>query len=166
MAGLIVALLLAAGAAQAGAPAMLRPVAAARPGACGACALHLAPPLLALQVSSPYGLRTDPVSKRRRFHHGIDYAAPAGTPIHAARDGTIEVIEGRPGFGFYVRLRHAGGVETGYGHLLRFMPGLRRGSVLRRGDVIGFVGATGRATGAHLHYEVIVGGRQVDPSGG
>ena len=97
------------------------------------------------------------------FHAGVDLAAPDGTPVHAAQDGTVEVMEGVGHFGFCVRLRHDHGVETEYAHMLHFMPGLHRGSVIRRGDVIGFVGATGRATGAHLHYEVLVNGAPVDP---
>jgi murein DD-endopeptidase MepM/ murein hydrolase activator NlpD len=120
-------------------------------------------PLKNLAVSSPYGMRINPALRVRLFHRGVDYAAPVGTPVYAAQDGVVEMMEGRRNFGFYVRMSHGAGVETGYAHLLRFMPGLHRGSVLRRGDVIGFVGATGLATGAHLHFEVLVQGQPVDP---
>lgn len=120
-------------------------------------------PLGRLQVSSSYGLRMHPLAKRELFHHGIDYVAPLGTPIRAAQDGQIKEMRGRPGFGYVVRMRHGHGVETVYGHLLKFMPGLKTGSVVRRGDVIGFVGSTGRSTGAHLHFEVLANGQQIDP---
>lgn len=124
----------------------------------------LGKPLKTLAVSSPYGMRVNPALRRRLFHRGVDYAAPVGTPVYAAQDGVVEMMEGRRNFGFYVRMGHAAGVETGYAHMLRFMPGLHHGSVLRKGDVIGFVGATGLATGTHLHYEVLVHGQTVDPA--
>lgn len=120
-------------------------------------------PLGRLQVSSSYGLRMHPLAKRELFHHGIDYVAPMGTPIRAAQDGQIKEMRGRPGFGYVVRMRHSHGVETVYGHMLKFMPGLKKDSVVRRGDIIGFVGSTGRSTGAHLHFEVLADGKQVDP---
>jgi murein DD-endopeptidase MepM/ murein hydrolase activator NlpD len=124
----------------------------------------LAPPLLHMTVTSPFGWRMHPVYKRRMFHRGVDYGAPDGTPVYAAQDGLIEVMAGRGRAGFYVKMHHAEGIETAYAHLLRFMPGLRRGSFIRRGDILGFVGKTGDATGPHLHYEVIVNGIQVDPT--
>jgi len=127
------------------------------------CLAGLGKPLKNLAISSPYGMRVNPALRVRLFHRGVDYAAPAGTPVYAAQDGVVEMMEGRRNYGFYVRMGHAAGVETGYAHLLRFMPGLHHGSVLRKGDVIGFVGATGLATGTHLHYEVLVHGQPIDP---
>jgi len=127
------------------------------------CLAGLGKPLRNLAISSPYGMRINPALKVRLFHRGVDYAAPVGTPVYAAQDGVVEMMEGRRNYGFYVRMGHAAGVETGYAHMLRFMPGLHSGSVLRKGDVIGFVGATGLATGTHLHYEVLVHGQPIDP---
>lgn len=120
-------------------------------------------PLGLLRVSSSYGMRMHPLAKRELFHQGIDYASPLGTPIRAAQDGQIKEMQGRKGFGFVTRISHSYGVETVYGHMLKFMPGLKRGSMVRRGDIIGFVGSTGRSTGPHLHFEVLADGKQVDP---
>lgn len=126
---------------------------------------QLRSPLVYTRITSLYGWRISPVFRRRMFHRGIDLGAPDGTPVHASEDGEIAMMEGRPNFGFYVRIRHGNSLETAYGHLLKFMPGLHRGSVVRRGDVIGFVGATGLATGPHLHFEVLLQGRPIDPEG-
>jgi len=126
-------------------------------------AATLRAPLGQLRVSSDYGMRLHPLARRELFHHGIDYAAPSGTPIRAAQDGQITRMAGQKGYGHLVRMSHGHGVETVYGHLLKFMPGLKQGSVVRRGDIIGFVGSTGRSTGPHLHFEVLANGRQMDP---
>lgn len=126
-------------------------------------AATLRAPLGLLRVSSSYGLRLHPLEKRERFHRGIDYIAARGTPIRAAQDGQITEMRGRPGYGYVVRMAHSHQFETVYGHMLKFMPGLKKGSVVRRGDILGFVGSTGRSTGPHLHFEVIANGRQVDP---
>ena len=126
-------------------------------------AATLRAPLGNLRVSSNYGMRMHPLAMRELFHHGIDYAAPAGTPIRAAQDGQILEMRGSKGYGFVARMQHGYGVETVYGHMLKFMPGLKKGSVVRRGDIIGFVGSTGRSTGPHLHFEVIANGKQVNP---
>jgi murein DD-endopeptidase MepM/ murein hydrolase activator NlpD len=126
-------------------------------------AATLRSPLSQLSISSPYGTRVHPVKKKKGFHYGVDYVAASGTPIRAAQDGTIRNLGKRRFYGNHLRIDHGHGVETVYGHLLKFMPGLKNGSVIRRGDIIGFVGATGRATGAHLHFEVLANGKQVDP---
>ena len=126
-------------------------------------AATLRSPLSQLSISSPYGTRLHPVKKKQGFHYGIDYVAPSGTPIRAAQDGIILDLGKRRFYGNHLRINHGHGVETVYGHLLKFMPGLKNGSVIRRGDIVGFVGATGRATGAHLHFEVLADGKQVDP---
>src|SRR5581483_1912978 len=91
-------------------------------------------------------------------------AAPAGTPVHAAGDGVIESMGREPRFGRMLRIRHDGEIETAYSHLARFAPGLKVGSVVSAGEVIGTVGHSGWATGPHLDYEVIVDGRSVDPA--
>lgn len=120
-------------------------------------------PINGVRISSRYGLRRHPILGYTKMHSGIDFAAPYGTPIKAAGDGVIQKI-GRVGaYGKYIRIRHANGYETAYAHMSRFSKGLKNGSRVRQNQVIGYVGSTGRSTGAHLHYEVLVKGKQVDP---
>ena len=115
------------------------------------------------RLSSGYGVRVHPILKRRQMHPGIDWAAPHGTAVRAAGHGLV-VEAGRYGaYGHYVRIEHGATVATTYAHLERYAPGLRVGRRVRQGDLIGRVGSTGRATGPHLHYEVLVAGKQVDP---
>ena len=115
------------------------------------------------RLSSGYGIRYHPILKRRQMHRGIDWAAPRGTPVRAAGDGVV-VAAGRFGaYGHYIRIDHGGEIATAYAHLERYVLNLRPGLTVRQGEPIGGVGSTGRATGPHLHYEVLVGGRQVDP---
>jgi len=121
-------------------------------------------PVTDAPVTSPYGWRVHPILKRRRFHKGVDYGAPEGTPVHAAAEGVVEAIGRRGHYGLYLRVRHCGGVQTAYAHLAGFAPDLHVGSVVARGQVIGSVGRTGWATGPHLYYEVIVNGHRIDPS--
>jgi murein DD-endopeptidase MepM/ murein hydrolase activator NlpD len=115
------------------------------------------------RITSPYGWRLHPILKRRRFHKGVDYGAPQGTPVHAAEDGVVESMGRRSHYGLYLRIRHCRTVETAYAHLAGFAPGLHVGSVVSRGEVVASVGRTGWATGPHLYYEVIVDGRRVNP---
>jgi murein DD-endopeptidase MepM/ murein hydrolase activator NlpD len=124
----------------------------------------LRPPLLHARITSPFGERLNPIMRRMVFHRGIDYGAASGTPIYAAQLGTVVAIGLQDHAGIYVRLRHSGRIETLYAHLARLMPGLRRNAVLRAGDILGFVGASGFATGPHLHYEVLVNGQPIDPA--
>ena len=120
-------------------------------------------PINGVRISSRYGLRRHPILGYTKMHSGIDFAAPYGTPIKAAGDGVIQKI-GRVGaYGKYIRIRHSNGYETAYAHMSRFSKGLKNGSRVRQNQVIGYVGSTGRSTGAHLHYEVLVKGKQVDP---
>ena len=126
--------------------------------------------------SAPNGLLAKPVASGRlssgfgprggRAHNGIDYAAPVGTPVFAAGDGVVEKIRGSASYGNYVRIRHSDDLASAYAHLSGFAEGLREGMRVRRGQTIGAVGATGRATGPHLHYEVIAESGFVDPLGG
>ena len=102
------------------------------------------------RISSPYGWRVHPILHRPEFHKGVDFAAPAGTPVQASEAGTVEMLGWHGNYGRYVRLRHAGGLRTGYAHLARIRPGLCVGSRVSRGEVIGAVGASGLATGPHL----------------
>jgi murein DD-endopeptidase MepM/ murein hydrolase activator NlpD len=97
------------------------------------------------------------------MHKGIDFAAPRGTPIYAAGNGTITYAGRKGGYGKYVQIRHNGTFETAYAHMKGFGRGIRRGGRVRQGQIIGYVGSTGRSTGPHLHYEVRRGGRQVNP---
>jgi murein DD-endopeptidase MepM/ murein hydrolase activator NlpD len=115
-------------------------------------------------TSSAFGLRMHPILKVVLWHGGIDLAAPFGTPILAAADGVVEAA-GRYGCqGNYVRLWHGGGAMTSYSHASRIAPGIVRGALVRRGQVIAFVGSTGCSTGPHLHYQVWVNGRRVNPA--
>src|SRR3546814_19502540 len=99
------------------------------------------------------------------MHRGVDFAAPSGTPVMAAGDGVIERAGRNGGYGNYVRLRHDARHRTAYAHLSRFAKGVRAGQRVTQGQVIGYVGTTGRSTGPHLHYEVLVSGEQVHPMG-
>ena len=116
------------------------------------------------RVTSPYGWRVHPILKKRRFHKGVDFGAPEGTPVHAAEDGVVEAIGRQGHYGLYLRIRHCATVETAYAHLASFAPGLQVGSTVSRGEVIAAVGRTGWATGPHLYYEVIVNGRRINPN--
>ena len=117
------------------------------------------------RLSSAFGARRHPILGYTRMHRGIDFAAPTGTPVLAAGAGVVEIAGRNRGYGNYVRLRHNATYATAYGHLSRFAKGLRAGQRVEQGAVIGYVGATGLATGPHLHYEILIDGRQVDPLG-
>ncbi|HEX5352549.1 MAG TPA: peptidoglycan DD-metalloendopeptidase family protein [Rhodanobacteraceae bacterium] len=120
-------------------------------------------PVSFTRISSRFGMRVDPILDKRRLHAGIDYAAPTGTPIHAAGNGVI-VFRGRArGFGNLIKVRNTPTYTTGYGHMSRFAKGLHVGSHVTQGEVIGYVGQTGWATGPHLHYEVWVHGVPKNP---
>lgn len=120
-------------------------------------------PVDGARVSSGFGMRKHPVLGYSTLHKGKDFAAPSGTPIYAAGDGVIEEIGNKGTFGNYIALRHSGQMRTAYGHMSRFASGLHRGRRVTQGTIIGYVGTTGRSTGPHLHYEVLVGQRQVNP---
>ena len=122
-------------------------------------------PLPGARISSPFGWRVHPVLHTRKFHKGVDYEAALGTPVIAAADGVVEDFGRRGNYGNYIRLRHSGRLETAYAHLAGFAPTLALGMPVHRGDVIGYVGMTGIATGPHLYYELLVDGRQIDPEG-
>ena len=108
-------------------------------------------------------MRRHPVLGYSRMHRGTDFAASIGTPILAAGDGTIARAGPYSSYGNYIRIRHGNGYETAYAHLSRFARGVRAGVAVRQGQVIGYVGNTGRSTGPHLHYEVLRRGQQVNP---
>jgi murein DD-endopeptidase MepM/ murein hydrolase activator NlpD len=115
------------------------------------------------RVSSGFGGRFHPIFKNWRAHTGVDFAAPHGTRIVATADGTVVAAGRRGGYGNAVEIRHGGSITTLYAHLSGFARGIRSGSRVRQGEPIGFVGATGYATGPHLHYEFKVGGMHQDP---
>ncbi len=114
-------------------------------------------------MTSPFGWRTHPLLHISEMHTGVDWGAPFGTPIFAAGNGEIEEIGLKGGYGKYVRIRHANGYETAYGHMTAFARGLQVGSHVRQGQIIGFVGSSGLSTGSHVHFEIIVNDRFVDP---
>lgn len=118
-------------------------------------------PVKSARISSPYGTRLHPVLRTIKMHTGIDYAAPAGTPVYAPADGVMTFKGWQGGYGHTVVLQHSNGVETLYAHLSAFSPA--QGKV-KAGEVIGFVGSSGRSTGAHLHYEARINGNPVNPA--
>lgn len=114
-------------------------------------------------VTSSFGMRLHPLLGFNRLHPGVDFGAPTGTPVVAAGDGVVEEARWAGGYGHWLKLGHAQGYETGYGHLSRYAPGVKPGARVRQGQVVAFVGSTGLSTGPHLHYEVMLGGRKLDP---
>ncbi len=118
-------------------------------------------PVASARLSSNYGMRVHPVLGGLRAHKGIDIAAPIGTPIRATADGVVGMADWNGGYGLYVALDHGGNMETRYGHMSRIA--VASGQQVRKGDIIGYVGSTGRSTGPHLHYEVRVAGEAVNP---
>jgi murein DD-endopeptidase MepM/ murein hydrolase activator NlpD len=114
-------------------------------------------------MRSGFGGRRHPILGYSKMHTGVDWAAPFGTPIFAAGNGVVEKVGWEGGYGKYVRLKHNNGYETAYGHMSAFARGIEAGKRVRQGQVIGFVGSTGLSTGAHVHYEILVNGRFVDP---
>ena len=120
-------------------------------------------PLQYRHISSRFGNRYHPILKRWRTHEGTDYAAAYGTPVRATADGVVTIAGRNGGYGNLIELRHANGIRTRYGHLSRFAKGIYVGQRVHQEETIGYVGATGLATGPHLHYEFIVNGRPTNP---
>ena len=118
-------------------------------------------PLEGAQLTSGYGMRTHPVLGGRRRHQGIDLAAPTGTPVYATADGVVGRADWYSSYGLYISVNHGAAMETRYAHLSRLA--VTAGDFVKKGDVIGYVGSTGRSTGPHLHYEVRVEGVAVNP---
>lgn len=115
------------------------------------------------RISSLFGYRRHPVYKDRRFHGGVDYAAPTGTAIYASGAGKVEMARYVNGYGNYVKIRHNSEYETAYGHMSKFGEGIRAGVNVKQGQIIGYVGSTGRSTGPHLHFEILRKGQRIDP---
>lgn len=120
-------------------------------------------PLDGGKFRSGFGMRVHPIYKYRKMHRGVDWSAPRGTPIIAAGNGTVLKAKWSSGYGRRVELQHTNGYVTTYNHMTRFAKGMRPGVTVRQGQIIGYVGSTGLSTGPHLHYEVLVNGRYVDP---
>jgi len=114
-------------------------------------------------MRSGFGSRRHPILGYVKMHTGVDWATPYGTPIFASGNGVVEVAGWEGGYGKFVKIKHNNGYETAYGHMSAFAKGLEPGKRVRQGQVIGFVGSTGASTGAHVHYEILVNGRFVDP---
>lgn len=120
-------------------------------------------PIDGARLTSHYGRRKHPTLGYSKMHRGVDFGAPQGTPIYAAGDGLVEWVGRNGAYGKYIRLRHGPKYRTAYAHLSRYANGIRRTARVKQGQVIGYVGSTGRSTGPHLHYEVLVDGKQVNP---
>jgi murein DD-endopeptidase MepM/ murein hydrolase activator NlpD len=118
-------------------------------------------PLEDARMSSNFGMRTHPVLGGRRNHAGIDLAAPTGTPVYATADGIVSRADWFSSYGLYISIEHGGELQTRYAHLSRLAVG--EGQRVRKGEIIGYVGSTGRSTGPHLHYEVRIAGAAVNP---
>ncbi|MDI3470325.1 MAG: Peptidase M23B [Pseudolabrys sp.] len=114
-------------------------------------------------MRSGFGLRRHPLLGYTKMHTGVDWAAPTGTPIYAAGNGTVEKAGWESGYGKFVLIKHNNGYETAYGHMTAFARGIDDGTKVRQGQVIGFVGSTGLSTGSHVHFEIRINGRFVDP---
>jgi murein DD-endopeptidase MepM/ murein hydrolase activator NlpD len=112
-------------------------------------------------LTGSFGGRADPFTGERGFHQGLDISTEKGRPVYATADGTVETASYTGDYGNLVVLQHEFGLATRYGHLSRF--NVRSGDKVKRGDVIGFVGSTGRSTGAHLHYEILANGKLINP---
>jgi murein DD-endopeptidase MepM/ murein hydrolase activator NlpD len=120
-------------------------------------------PLATGIMRSGFGARNHPLLGYYKQHTGVDWAAPLGTAIYASGNGTVEKVGWESGYGKYVRIRHSNGYETAYGHMTAFARSTQPGKKVRQGQIIGYVGSTGLSTGPHLHYEILVNGRFVDP---
>lgn len=125
--------------------------------------LNLVSPMPGIAINSPYGMRRHPVLRVAKMHWGVDYPAPAGTPIYAAADGVITDARRNGNYGLFMQIDHGHGVATTYGHMQKFAPGKKPGTRVKAGEVIAHVGRTGLATGNHLYFEVFLGDRRIDP---
>ena len=120
-------------------------------------------PISGARLSSSYGMRKHPISGYNRMHKGVDFAAPTGTPIIAAGSGVVTRSGWNGSYGRYIRIRHNSTYDTAYAHMSRIARGITPGARVEQGQIIGYVGSTGRSTGPHLHYEILVNNRKVNP---
>ena len=121
-------------------------------------------PINGARLSSGFGYRKHPILGYNKLHKGVDFAAPSGTPIFAAGNGVVEFAGKNGAYGNYVRIRHDGTFKTAYAHMKSLKKGIYDGVRVKQGDIIGYVGTTGRSTGPHLHYEIIQNGEQMNPA--
>jgi murein DD-endopeptidase MepM/ murein hydrolase activator NlpD len=117
-------------------------------------------PINGAKLSSRYGFRIHPILGYNQMHQGTDFAAPIGTPVMASGAGTVEYSGWKGGYGKFISIRHSSVYQTNYAHLQDYAKGIRRGTKVQQGQVIGYLGNTGSSTGPHLHYEVVVNGRK------
>lgn len=118
-------------------------------------------PIEQMSLSSSYGMRVHPITGKLARHNGVDIPAPYGTPIYATADGIVGRAQRLGGYGNYVEIEHGNAIETRYGHMSSYV--VTPGQTVKKGEVIGYVGSTGRSTGNHLHYEVRIEGAPVNP---
>ena len=118
-------------------------------------------PVDGVRLTSGYGMRNHPILRQRSQHNGVDLAAAHGTPVYATADGLVGKAQYWGSYGNYVQIEHGGELQTRYAHLSSYA--VSAGDTVRKGDLIGYIGSTGRSTGPHLHYEVRVDGEPVDP---
>ncbi|MCJ8324044.1 MAG: M23 family metallopeptidase [Rhizobiales bacterium] len=123
----------------------------------------LAAPVPGVKMNSKFGMRRHPITKRWKMHSGSDFAAPRGTPIYAAASGKILIAKWNGGAGRYIRIDHQNGYKTAYFHMNKIAKGMKPGKMVRKGQIIGYVGSTGMSTGNHLHFEVIKNDKKVNP---
>jgi murein DD-endopeptidase MepM/ murein hydrolase activator NlpD len=127
----------------------------------GVMAIPSLRPVEGYRLTSSFGTRNDPFRRGRRMHNGLDMAGPLGTPIYATGDGIVGRAQWVGGYGNYVEVNHGGEIQTRYGHMSAIL--VQPGARVTRGQLIGRMGSTGRSTGSHLHYEVRIAGRPVNP---
>ena len=120
-------------------------------------------PIDGARISSSFGMRKHPISGFNKMHKGVDFAAPIGTPVYAGGNGVIEMVGVNGGYGKYIRIRHNNEYKTAYAHLNSYRKGISKGVRVNQGEVIGYVGSTGKSTGPHLHYEIIYQNKKVNP---
>ena len=114
------------------------------------------------RIASGYGYRTDPFTKAKKFHYGMDFTAPKGTPVYATGDGVVKRVDSRSsGYGKHIRIDHGYGYTSLYAHLYKY--NVKKWQKVKRGDLIGYVGNTGRSVAPHLHYEIIKDGKKINP---
>jgi murein DD-endopeptidase MepM/ murein hydrolase activator NlpD len=121
-------------------------------------------PINGARISSRFGMRRHPILGYNKMHKGLDFAARTGTPIFAAGSGVVKESRWKGAYGKYVRIKHNSEYQTAYAHLSKIKPKIKPGRRVKQGEVIGYVGSTGRSTGSHLHYEILKRGKQINPA--
>ena len=122
-------------------------------------------PINGARITSSFGMRSHPILGYSKMHRGVDFGAPTGTPIYAAGDGVVSFVGKKGGYGNYVMIKHDGKYSSAYAHVSRFASSLSAGKKVKQGQIIAYVGTSGMSTGPHLHYEILLGGTQVNPAG-